>query len=239
MNNINETLITRRSNYGKFEDNANVTQSLMDVIESSPNYKKLSNAHKECFHMIFHKIARIVCGDLGYIDNYHDIVGYAKLLEEHLEEVEQNKKRVIEEGFNLSKWDKRFYHLAKETSEWSKDESKVGCVLISPDRKQINYGYNGFPSNIKDDKRLKSPSIKNKLTVHAEINAILNSKKDLTNWTLYCNKFPCLDCAKIITQSGVRTVIVSKRKAGSKWFESQNLAYNLMFESGIEIKEVF
>ena len=38
--------------------------------------------------MIFHKIARCVCGDHNYIDNIHDIVGYAKLLEEFLKDKE-------------------------------------------------------------------------------------------------------------------------------------------------------
>lgn len=81
---IEKTLEERGSRYGKFEDNARITQGLMAVIETSPNYEILSNMHKEMYHMIFHKIARSVCGDPMYVDNAHDIVGYAKGLEDFL-----------------------------------------------------------------------------------------------------------------------------------------------------------
>ena len=82
--NIDNTLNERGSRYGTFEDNAKITQMLMEVIKTAPSYDRLTHKHKEAFHMIFHKIARCVCGDPMYIDNIHDIVGYAKLLEDYL-----------------------------------------------------------------------------------------------------------------------------------------------------------
>jgi len=72
----------RGSRYGSMEDNAAVTQGLMDVVMANPAYKDLPAVHKECIHMIFHKIARIVCGDPMYDDNPRDIAGYATLLEQ-------------------------------------------------------------------------------------------------------------------------------------------------------------
>jgi len=81
---IEKTLKERESVYGEFEDNADITQELIKVIENAPSYSKLSKQHLEAFHMIFHKISRAVCGDPDYIDNIHDIVGYAKLLEDFL-----------------------------------------------------------------------------------------------------------------------------------------------------------
>lgn len=78
---IKDTLTQRGNRYGSFEDNAELTQSLMELIESK---RKLPYAHKEAIHMIFHKISRIVCGDLWYADNAHDIAGYATLLEEYI-----------------------------------------------------------------------------------------------------------------------------------------------------------
>lgn len=81
---IKSTLDQRGSRYGTFEDNAKITQSLYKIIESAPSFYKLEKEHKEAFHMIFHKIARAVCGDPDYIDNIHDIVGYATLLENYL-----------------------------------------------------------------------------------------------------------------------------------------------------------
>lgn len=79
---VDQTLEERGSRYGSFEDNARTTQTLMQVIERAPNYDQLKTAHKEAIHMIFHKISRMVCGDPMYADNPHDIAGYAKLLED-------------------------------------------------------------------------------------------------------------------------------------------------------------
>jgi len=91
MADIDKTLDERGSRYGSFEDNSNVVQSLMEVLETKgKNYNQFTRAHKEAVHMIFHKIARMVSGDPNYVDNVHDIVGYAKLLEEYL--IEQEKK---------------------------------------------------------------------------------------------------------------------------------------------------
>jgi len=89
---IDETLKQRGGRYGSLEDNAEVAQMLMKVVEIyGSNHSQLQNPHKEALHMIFHKIARMVCGDVMYSDNMHDIAGYAKLLEDwQLEQGEQN-----------------------------------------------------------------------------------------------------------------------------------------------------
>ena len=84
---IKTTLQKRASKYGSVSDNAKVTQSLMRVIKDSPRYAELTDVHLETLHMICHKIARMVCGDYMYNDNPHDIAGYATLLEEYINEV--------------------------------------------------------------------------------------------------------------------------------------------------------
>lgn len=85
MTNINDTLKERGSRYGTMEDNSNVTQELMNVLAKyGKNSSELSNIHWECIHQIFFKISRMVSGDCMYVDNAHDIVGYAKLLEDYL-----------------------------------------------------------------------------------------------------------------------------------------------------------
>jgi deoxycytidylate deaminase len=51
-------------------------------------------------------------------------------------------------------WDARFMALAEHVAGWSKDPStKVGAVIVSPDRRQLTTGYNGFPQGIADDAR--------------------------------------------------------------------------------------
>ncbi len=82
MQDINNTLEERGSKYGTIYNNARTTQGLMRVLEHAPNYHLLTDVHKECLHMIMHKVSRMVCGDTMYSDNPHDIGGYAKLLEE-------------------------------------------------------------------------------------------------------------------------------------------------------------
>ncbi|HOX97443.1 MAG TPA: deaminase, partial [bacterium] len=43
--------------------------------------------------------------------------------------------------------------------------------------------------------------------VHAEVNSIYNSHKDLRGATLYCTLFPCNECAKTIIQVGIKEVV--------------------------------
>lgn len=88
---IESTLKERGSRYGKFEDNARITQQLIEVLLSAPNADKMHHMHKECLHMICHKMARIVCGDVLYTDNPHDIAGYATGLENYLKSLENAK----------------------------------------------------------------------------------------------------------------------------------------------------
>ena len=86
MSKINGTLQQRGNRYGSFQDNATLTQSLMDVVEEQAK-SDLSPVHKEMLHMTFHKIARMCMGDPMYADNPHDIAGYATLLEQWIKEM--------------------------------------------------------------------------------------------------------------------------------------------------------
>ena len=53
------------------------------------------------------------------------------------------------------KWDVRFLRLAREVSTWSKDGTGVGAVVADPKHRVVGLGYNGFPSGIEDNERLK------------------------------------------------------------------------------------
>ena len=134
------------------------------------------------------------------------------------------------------KWDKRFARIAKnEIALWSKDpDEQVGCVLVSPDRRQLSTGYNGFPVGIADtEDRLKDKDVKNFLSVHAELNAILNSRTDLTGWTLYVTKAPCMNCALAIIQAGIVRVVCEFINAESRWADNQTEAIKLLREAGV------
>lgn len=81
---VETTLQERGSRYGKFEGHADVAQNLKAVIYQNPDYIKLNNSQRESLDMIFHKVGRIINGDPNYADSWHDIAGYATLVEKQL-----------------------------------------------------------------------------------------------------------------------------------------------------------
>lgn len=83
---IDSTLVERGKRYGKFADHACYTQALKSVYRTSPNWNKLEPDQKEALEMIAHKIGRMLSGDPNYRDNWHDIVGYAKLVDDRMKE---------------------------------------------------------------------------------------------------------------------------------------------------------
>ena len=86
MSDISATLAERGARYGKFEDHAEITQSLKLVMNNHKKWDALPPDMKEALEMIAHKIGRILCGDPLYADSWHDIAGYAKLVEDNLTE---------------------------------------------------------------------------------------------------------------------------------------------------------
>ena len=90
---INETLNERGERYGNYSDVAGTTQQLMAIVECGANYEHLNAEQKTSLFMICNKIARIVNGDPNYIDNWHDIAGYATLVEQELSMTERDKEQ--------------------------------------------------------------------------------------------------------------------------------------------------
>jgi len=84
MPNVNDTLAERGSRYGDFADNARVAQELLDVLLGEDGWHNLPTLHRQALCYINEKISRIICGDPNYADNWHDIQGYARLVEERL-----------------------------------------------------------------------------------------------------------------------------------------------------------
>lgn len=82
---IEKTLTEREGRYGAFADHARLSQHLTDVMRAAPKWEDLSAVQKEALEMIQHKVARILNGDPCYGDNWHDIAGYATLVEQNLE----------------------------------------------------------------------------------------------------------------------------------------------------------
>lgn len=84
MSNVDNTLNERGQRYGAFTGHAQITQGLKAVMQASPNWDKLAPDQKEALEMNAHKIGRILNGDPNYIDSWHDIIGYTRLVEQRL-----------------------------------------------------------------------------------------------------------------------------------------------------------
>lgn len=112
----------------------------------------------------------------------------------------------------INKWDNRFMELAHHVKGWSKDpRTKVGAVIVGDgDRRQVCFGYNGFPSQIQDDNRLHKRDSKHLLILHAEVNAILNCPFPTKDATLYTTMAPCPDCMKTILAAGITRVVYER-----------------------------
>jgi hypothetical protein len=84
MTDINETLKQRGQRYGTFAENAATAQSLKGVLRSSDSWVRLDHDMQQALDVICDKASRILSGDPTYADNWHDIAGYAKLVEDRL-----------------------------------------------------------------------------------------------------------------------------------------------------------
>ena len=114
----------------------------------------------------------------------------------------------------------RFAQLSSAT------RAKVGAIIVKENR-IISIGYNGMPSgwtneceewvplngvNFKfaeSDKEVYAESKTKPEVLHAETNAIAKvarSSESCEGATLFCTHLPCMECAKLIYQSGITEV---------------------------------
>lgn len=142
----------------------------------------------------------------------------------------------------VTKWDSRFLELATLISSWSKDPStKVGAVIVAPDRSVVAVGYNGFPRKMYDSDELYADrETKLSRIVHAEINAIIQSNGPVRGCTLYTTPFiPCDRCAIQVIQANIERVVSPKPsdKALSRWAAAFELTRSYFKEAGVELLE--
>ena len=127
---------------------------------------------------------------------------------------------------NYLSWREYFLGESILASMRSKDPStQVGAYILDDDNMPISAGYNGAPKGMDDDsfpwksKGEKTGDFldtKNAFVVHAELNAILNSKQPLKNTTMYVMLFPCNECAKAIIQAGIKKVVYLRMYSNPK-----------------------
>lgn len=119
---------------------------------------------------------------------------------------------------NIS-WNQYFMALALLSAQRSKDpNTKVGACIVTPENKIVGIGYNGMPIGLDDSIMPWERSAESQLDTkypyvcHAELNAILNSIRDINGCTLYVTLYPCNECAKAIIQSGIKKLVYHTNK---------------------------
>ena len=104
-------------------------------------------------------------------------------------------------------WDQYFMSLALLISSRSSCKRlKVGCVLVK-DTRVISVGYNGFLAKLPHLSIVRDGH--EQATVHAEQNSIADCAKrgiSCANATAYITHYPCINCAKILASSGIKTI---------------------------------
>ena len=140
------------------------------------------------------------------------------------------------------KRDKRFMKLAQEVSTWSKDPStQAGAVIVSPDKKDIVLGFNGFASRMKGDPELyANREVKYSRIIHCEVNAVISAKRSLEGYTLYTWPFlSCDRCAVTMVQAGIVRAVAPKATAeqATRWEEFFVKTRAYFAEAGIEVVE--
>ena len=111
------------------------------------------------------------------------------------------------------KFDKSYIKMAHVWADNSYCERRKVGALIVRDRMIISDGYNGTPSgyeNICED----TDGATKAYVLHAEANAITKvakSNNSSNGATLYITDSPCIECAKLIIQSGIVRVVYSRK----------------------------
>ena len=123
----------------------------------------------------------------------------------------------------MNKWDKRFMELTEQVATWSscfKEDRQVGAVIVK-NKRILSTGYNGAPEGVQSCREkgvcmritqgiASGTQLEKCYSVHAEQNAIVSAARlgvSLEGATLYCTHQPCVICAKLIVNAGIRRVV--------------------------------
>jgi dCMP deaminase len=150
--------------------------------------------------------------------------------------------------------DKAYLDIAKRWAQLSKARrKKVGCIIVK-DGAIISDGYNGTPKGFNNNCEDVFPAVGGRIMVddegkwvegtfdlatkaevlHAESNAITKLAKSTQSSegaTMYITISPCLECSKLIVQSGIKRVVFGE-------FYRTQRGINLLKKSNITVEEI-
>ena len=137
---------------------------------------------------------------------------------------------------NRPSWDEYFMSIALQVAKRSTcDRAHVGAVIVR-DRRILTTGYNGSPSGLPHCDDVGHLLVEGHCvrTIHAEQNAIVQAGYlgvSVRGGILYVTHQPCLTCAKLIINAGIRRVVY----AGTY---PDNIARQFLAEAGVGLQQV-
>lgn len=142
-------------------------------------------------------------------------------------------------------WDEYFLEIAKTASKRATCfKKKVGAVLVK-DRQILATGYNGAPKGVKNcfelgnclraQNNLKSGErLEYCRATHAEQNAVAQAASQGVNTkgaTLYTMRFPCILCAKLLINAGVKEIVYREE-------ENDDFSKDVLKEAGVKVRKI-
>lgn len=145
----------------------------------------------------------------------------------------------------MHKWDVRFMDMAHLVSTWTSCYTPgraIGAVIVK-DKRVMTTGYNGAPAGLPTCKE-RGECLRRKLgvasgthaeicyAVHAEQNAIIQAARlgtVLDGATLYCTHQPCVICAKMIINAGIKRIVYGEGYP-------DEFALELLREAGVTVE---
>ena len=119
----------------------------------------------------------------------------------------------MESNEKQNKLDQRYLRMARIWAENSYCQRRQVGALVVKDKMIISDGYNGTPSgfeNICEDEH----GLTKTYVLHAEANAITKLARSSNNSdgaTIYITASPCIECAKLIIQAGIKRVVYGEK----------------------------
>jgi len=128
------------------------------------------------------------------------------------------------------RYDQMYIDIATRVSEMSWDsDTKVGALIVK-DGNIISMGWNGTPAGFPNECKHPETGVTLPHVIHAEANAICKLARTGGNGldaTLYTTLAPCMECTKLILQSGISEVVVVK--ADERYLDG----YKILNEKGM------
>lgn len=133
------------------------------------------------------------------------------------------------------KWVERFSQQAQLLASWSKDPTtQVGAVIVNDRNQILSQGYNGLPMDARDD-MLDDRDSKNRRTLHAEDNCILNANSPLEGSSIIITHPPCESCLSKLSQKGVKAIYYLSWVPSEEFYKRWDLDDCLEWASELKI----